>query len=75
MDQFPAGMGLFAAADGEQWKIITETIDASDYYVLIIGMKYGSIFEEGSDKGISYTEKEFDYTISKKVPVLAFYYR
>jgi len=72
LDQFPAGMELFAAADEEQWQIITETIDASDYYVLIVGMKYGSIFEEGSDKGISYTEKEFDYAISKKVPVLAF---
>ncbi len=72
LDQFPAGMELFAAADEKQWQIIMKTIDASDYYVLIVGMRYGSIFEDGSDKGISYTEKEFDYAISKKVPVLAF---
>lgn len=65
-------MELFEASDKEQWQLITETIDASDYYVLIIRWKYGSIFNEGADKGISYTEKELDYVVSTGVPVLAF---
>lgn len=69
MNQFPVGMEMFSAADDDQWKIIQEAIDSSDYYVLIIGNKYGSI-EETS--GISYTEKEFDYAVDKEIPVLAF---
>lgn len=72
MNQFPAGMELFSAADEEQWQIIKETIDSSDYYVLIVGRKYGSIITEGPDAGISYTEKEFNYALERGIPVLAF---
>ena len=46
-----------------------KSIDSCDYYILIIGNKYGSIDE---DSGLSYTEKEFDYAISQGIPVLAF---
>ena len=43
MYHFPVGMELFGAADEEQWEIIQETIDSSDYYILILGYRYGSI--------------------------------
>ena len=69
MNQFPIGMEMFSAADDDQWKIIKEAIDSSDFYILIIGNRYGSIEET---TGISYTEKEFDYAVEKKIPVLAF---
>lgn len=69
MNQFPIGMEMFSAADDDQWQIIKEAIDSSDYYILIIGNRYGSIDE---DMGISYTEKEFDYAIEQHIPVLAF---
>lgn len=69
MNQFPAGMEMFSAADEEQWQIIKETIDVSDYYILIVGMKYGSI---EASSGISYTEKEFNYAVEHKIPILAF---
>ena len=72
MYQFPIGMEMFSAADEEQWKIIQETIDSSDFYVLIIGHRYGSIISEGEYAGISYTEKEFLYALKKEIPVLAF---
>lgn len=73
MFHFPVGMELFGAANEEQWQIISETIDSSDYYVLIIGQRYGSVIPEGApDAGISYTEKEFRYAINKGIPVLAF---
>lgn len=72
MYHFPIGMEMFSAADEEQWEIIQETIDSSDYYVLIIGYRYGSVIEKGKDKGISYTQKEFRYAVSQKIPVLAF---
>ena len=72
MYHFPIGMEMFNAADKEQWAIIQETIDSSDYYVLIIGKRYGSIIEEGVDKGISYTEKEFRYAKRQGIPIIAF---
>lgn len=72
MYQFPIGMEMFSAADEEQWEIIQETIDSSDYYVLIIGHRYGSIIENGEYAGISYTQKEYRYAAEKQIPILAF---
>lgn len=72
MYHFPIGMEMFSAADKEQWEVIKETIDSSDYYILIIANRYGSIIEKGKDKGISYTEKEYKYAKRKGIPVLAF---
>ena len=73
MYHFPIGMEMFNAADEEQWEIIKETIDSSDYYVLIIGKRYGSVIPEGQpDAGISYTEKEYRYAVSRGIPILTF---
>lgn len=60
---------MFSAINMAHWNIIKKSIDSCDYYILIIGNKYGSIDE---DSGLSYTEKEFDYAISQEIPVLAF---
>lgn len=72
MNHFPVGMELFSADDDEQWDVIKRTIDTSDYYVLIIAHRYGSVIESGEDAGISYTEKEFRYALSKEIPVHVF---
>lgn len=72
MYQFPIGMEMFSAANEDQWEIIKETIDSSDYYVLIIGKRYGTMIEDGPEKGISYTEKEYQYAKSIGVPILAY---
>lgn len=69
MNHIPAGMEMFSASGRQQWNTIQKAIDNSDYYVLIIGERYGSISPED---GISYTEKEFNYAISKKIPTLCF---
>ncbi|MCS4307566.1 hypothetical protein M2404_001900 [Rheinheimera pacifica] len=66
MDCIPAGMELFPAADEEQWEFIKKVIDDCDYYLLIIGGRYGSI----TDDGISYTEKEFDYAVESGLKVV-----
>lgn len=66
LDHMPAGMELFPAADDSAWQLIKDVIDASDYYVLIIGGRYGSLDEAG----LSYTEKEYDYALKKKKPVI-----
>lgn len=68
MDCIPAGMELFPATDEEQWEFIKRIIDDCDYYILMIGGRYGTLTSEG----ISYTEKEYDYAISKGLKVLAF---
>jgi len=68
MDCIPSGMELFPATDEEQWEFIKKVIDDCDYYLLIIGGRYGSTTTEG----ISYTEKEYDYAIEKGLKVIAF---
>lgn len=57
-DCIPAGMEAFVATDNEQFEVIKKVIDLCDYYVLIIGQRYGSINES---TGISYTEMEYEY--------------
>ena len=68
LDCIPAGMELFPAMDEEQFEFIKRIIDDCDYYILIIGARYGSMDENG----VSYTEKEYKYAISKNIPVMAF---
>ena len=68
-DCIPAGMEAFVAADTEQFEVIKKVIDLCDYYVLIIGKRYGSIHPE---TGKSYTEMEYDYAIDHNIPVLVF---
>lgn len=41
----------------------------SDYYVLIIGRYCGTLIEK---EKISYTEKEYNYALMKRMPILAF---
>ncbi len=67
MDCIPAGMEMFPAADEEQWEFIKRVIDDCDYYLLIIGGRYGSTTSDG----ISYTEKEFDYAVERGLRVVA----
>ncbi|MBC9953399.1 DUF4062 domain-containing protein [Leucobacter sp. cx-42] len=68
-DAFPAGMEMFPAADDDAWALITSVIDDSDYYLLVIGGKYGSL---DPTEDISFTEKEFNYARSTGKPVMAF---
>jgi hypothetical protein len=67
MGHIPVGMELFSAGDEQQWELIKRQIDDSDYYIVVLAHRYGS-----RDGAISYTEKEYDYAVSKKVPILGF---
>ncbi|MFM7346347.1 MAG: DUF4062 domain-containing protein, partial [Tagaea sp.] len=51
------------------WDFIKRQIDDSDFYILIVAARYGSIHP---GTGLSYTEMEYDHASSKEVPVLAF---
>ncbi len=66
---FPIGMEIFPAANDSAWDFIKQQIDDSDYYVLIIANRYGSVHPE---TGKSYTEMEFDYASEGGIPILAF---
>ena len=68
LGHMPIGMELFNAADETQWGVIKRKIDDCDYYVLIISDRYGSTDSDG----IGFTEKEYDYAISKKKPIISF---
>ena len=61
MDCIPAGMELFPATDEKQFEFIKSVIDDCDYYLLIIGGRYGTTTETG----ISFTEKEYDYAVER----------
>lgn len=63
----PAGMELFKAGKS-QMETIRKWIDESDIYMLILGGRYGSI---ESESGLSYTELEYRYALSKNMPVFA----
>lgn len=67
LDCIPAGMELFPAADEEQLDFIKRIIDDCDYYLLIIGARYGSL----TTQGISYTEQEYEYALTKGLKVIA----
>lgn len=66
---FPIGMEMFHADNEEQWVQIKNTINMSDYYILIMGRYCGTLIDS---ENISYTEKEYDYALSQNIPVLSF---
>lgn len=68
MDCIPAGMEMFPAANEDQMTLIKGVIDQCDYYLVVIGGRYGSM----SAEGISYTEQEYDYAITKGIPIMGF---
>lgn len=69
MKCFPAGMELFPATNEEQWEFIKTVIDESDYYVVIVGARYGTLLPGTK---ISYTEREFDYAKRTGKPIYGF---
>ena len=64
----PAGMELFQADDDDQWTLIKRVIDESDYYLVIIAGKYGSIGKRGK----SFTEMEYRYALEQDKPIVGF---
>jgi hypothetical protein len=68
LDCIPSGMELFPAANEDQWTLIKKVIDDCDYYLVIVGGRYGSIGPEGK----SYTQMEYEYALGAGKPVIAF---
>lgn len=68
LDGIPAGMELWPSTSDDSWTLISRMIKESDYYLIVVGGKYGSTDAEG----ISYTEREYDYAVEVGKPVMAF---
>lgn len=62
----PSGMELFTASGRPPWQVITSALETTDYMILIVAGRYGSV---GTD-GISFTEREYDYAVRSGIPVL-----
>src|SRR5690606_35172587 len=54
--------------DQQQLDYIKRIIDRSDYYIIIVGRRYGSL----SDHELIFAEDVFAYARSKDIPILAF---
>ena len=68
LDCIPSGMELFPAANDDQWTLIQRVIDECDYYILILGGRYGTI----GPGGMGYTEMEYRYALNQNKPILSF---
>jgi len=71
LDCIPAGMELFPAANEDQWTLIKGVIDDCDYYIVVVGGRYGSV----GPNGVSYTEMEYEYALSQGRPVIGFLHK
>jgi hypothetical protein len=65
-DCIPSGMEFFPSSDDELLLLIHDMLDECDYYLLLIGSRYGTTTREG----ISYTEAEYNYAVDKNKPVV-----
>lgn len=68
MNCIPVGMEQFPASNMKQMDYIKKMLDDCDYYILILAGRYGSCDSDG----VGFTEKEYDYAISKNIPVMSF---
>ena len=68
----PAGMEDFTACGEDLEMYIKRIIDESDYYVLIIGQRFGSSVP--TNENISYTMMEYEYAKSKGMRIIPLIY-
>jgi hypothetical protein len=68
MDCFPTGMELFPAADDDSWTLIKSVIADSDYYLIMLAGRYGSV-PTGETR--SFTHLEYEYALDIGKPTIA----
>lgn len=68
LGMIPTGMELYPTEKNNQWPMIQQVINECDYYVVLVGGRYGTL----SPIGLSYTHREYVYAATKKKPVIAF---
>lgn len=68
----PAGMEDFTACGEDLETYIKRVIDQSDYYILILGQRWGSALPENENK--SYTMMEYEYAKEKGMRIIPMIY-
>lgn len=68
MGMIPTGMELYPTEQNNQWPMIQKVINECDYYVVLLGGRYGTL----SPMGLSYTHREYIYASTKKKPIITF---
>lgn len=63
----PSGMELSSGANERTLDVIYRWIDDSDFYLLVLGGRYGSL---DTSTGVSYTELEYNYAKAHGKPVI-----
>ncbi len=71
IDCVPTGMEVFQASDDDQWNLIKRVINSCDYYIVIVGGRYGSIHPKTKK---SYTQMEYEYALKIGIPIVGFIY-
>lgn len=66
----PIAAESFTAGPEPSWKVIERKLAGADYYIVIVGGKYGSV-DKTDDRLRSFTEREYDYA-RERMPVMAF---
>lgn len=72
LGHFASGMEDFTACGEDLETYIKKAIDESDYYVIILGQRFGSSIPENKD--ISYTMMEYEYAKSKGMRIIPLIY-
>ena len=67
----PATMEFFPAVGLSPIDLIKKVLSECDYYILIMGARYGIIGKNGR----SFTEEEYDIAVEMGIPVMAFLHR
>lgn len=62
----PVSMEHFTVSTSGEFSDIEELIDDSDFFIMLMGKRYGSCDENG----VSWTEREFNYAMLKNKPVI-----
>lgn len=70
LGHFPVGLEVYPTEENNFWPVIQQQINECDYYVVMVGGRYGSL----SPMGLSYTHREYVYAATRKKPILALVY-
>lgn len=65
----PIGMEHFTVSTNGEFSDLEELIDDSDFFIMLMGRHYGSV----DKKGISWTEREYQYALQKNKPIIVIF--
>jgi hypothetical protein len=71
-DHIPFGMEMLKAGTERGIDVIEKNIKKSDIFVIMIGARFGSPIDDWISDALTFTEKEYEFAIKYKLPIIAF---